>query len=74
MADDQQAPLVPLCVGSGNTLANGLRKTLEASSKETLCLLRLAAALVGSHVNWSSSIETGAYHPERPRAQSPRQG
>ena len=40
----------PLCVGSGKTVANGLRKAVEASSSQTPCLRRLAVAFFGSQV------------------------
>ena len=35
--------------GSSKVSANGSMKTLVASSNDTLCFLRLAAALFGSH-------------------------
>ncbi len=64
-----------LSMGSGSTLARRFRKTVEASSKDTPCLLKLAAALPGSHVNWtSSSIQRGAYHPPAPQSPAPRVG
>ena len=50
-SDGDEASSSSECWSSGNVEANGSSNTVIASAKETLCFLRLLAALAGSNSN-----------------------